>query len=99
MNMGDEGEIQEAVTLQVRLPLPAEFQLFQDGRVIKTWHNTQIGAFITNKPGVYRVEAYISYMGKRRGWIFSNPIYLRPAGTDNNQKTGQQWSQTTLPVF
>lgn len=99
LNMGDEGEILEAVTLQVRLPIPTEFRLIQDGRVIKTWQNTQIGAYITNQPGVYRVEAFIRYMGKQRGWIFSNPIYLRPAGTDNNQKTGQQWSQTTLPVF
>ena len=24
----------------------------------------------------YRVEAYISYQGKSRGWIFSNPIFV-----------------------
>jgi hypothetical protein len=28
-------------------------------------------------PGVYRVEAYIEFKGKRRGWIFSNPIYVK----------------------
>jgi hypothetical protein len=28
-------------------------------------------------PGAYRVEAYIDYLGLKRGWIFSNPIYIR----------------------
>jgi hypothetical protein len=29
------------------------------------------------EPGAYRAECYIPYQGKERGWIFSNPIYLR----------------------
>jgi len=32
--------------------------------------------YIANRPGTYRVEAYISYQGKSRGWIFSNPIFV-----------------------
>jgi hypothetical protein len=27
---------------------------------------------------VYRVEAYIDFLGKPRGWNFSNPIYATP---------------------
>ena len=27
--------------------------------------------------GVYRVEVFIHYLGKRRSWIISNPIYIR----------------------
>ena len=34
-------------------------------------------AGLPNQPGVYRVECYIQYMGAKRAWIFSNPIYLR----------------------
>ena len=29
------------------------------------------------EPGVYRVEAWKSYLGIKRGWVFSNPIYVR----------------------
>ena|SRR3990172_8228762 len=97
--MGDQGEVRGAVTLQVRLPFPAECRLLRDGRVIKTWIDQQVGAHITKEPGVYRVEAFIPYLGKQRGWIFSNPIYLRPPSTERNPLTGPQWSQTTLPDF
>jgi hypothetical protein len=27
--------------------------------------------------GVYRIEAYRRHLGRRRAWIFSNPIYVR----------------------
>lgn len=97
--MGDQAEINGSVTLQVRLPIPAECHLIRDGQVIKTWQDQQIGAYITKEPGVYRVEAYIQFMGKRRGWIFSNPIYLRHPGTHTGRQKGEQWSQITSPDF
>jgi len=28
--------------------------------------------------GVFRVEAAIPFKGRPRGWIYSNPIYVRP---------------------
>ena len=99
LSMGDQGEMREAVTLQVRLPLPTDCRLIQDGRVIKTWKDQQVGAHITRQPGVYRVEVSIPFLGKQRGWIYSNPIYLRPPRTDRNSFLGPQWSQTTLPDF
>ncbi len=95
LSMGDQAEVKDSVTLQVKLPLPAECRLIRDGQVIKTWHDQQIGAYTTREPGVYRVEAYIEFLGKRRGWIFSNPIYLRPPGTGSSRRTGRLWSQTT----
>jgi hypothetical protein len=27
--------------------------------------------------GVYRAELYRTFQGRRRGWIYSNPIYVR----------------------
>ena len=45
--------------------------------MIKTWHNRETCTHITTEPGAYRVETYIQYMGRKRGWIFSNPIYIR----------------------
>jgi hypothetical protein len=75
--MGDEIELNEGVTLQINLPKRAECHLLKDGEIIKTWTKREICTFIANEAGVYRVEAYLRYLGARRGWIFSNPIYIR----------------------
>ena len=75
--MGDEIMVKEGVTMQINLPQRAECLLLKDGKVIKTWHKREICTHITAEAGVYRVEVYLSYQGRRRGWIFSNPIYVR----------------------
>jgi len=75
--MGDELPAKGGVTLQVRLPSPAEIRLIKDGKLIGTWKNQQICTHITTEPGVYRIEAWRNYLGRKRGWIFSNPIYVR----------------------
>jgi hypothetical protein len=75
--MGEEITAGPGVTFQVRLPLRTECRLLKNGEVIKTWQTKDLCTYITSEPGVYRVEVYIHYMGRRRGWIFSNPIYVR----------------------
>jgi hypothetical protein len=75
--MGDELPAKNGVTLQVKLPSPAEMRLLKDGQVIQTWKNKLSGAHITTEPGVFRVEVYRRHLGKLRGWIYSNPIYVR----------------------
>lgn len=75
--MGDEIKTESGVTLQIRLPQRTSMRLLKDGEVIKSWQRSDRGTHITTQPGVYRVEADIYYRGKRRGWIYSNPIYLR----------------------
>ena len=76
VTMGDTISAESGVTIQIRLPLRTECLLLKDGVVIKTWHNRETCTHITTEAGVYRVETYIQYAGKRRGWIFSNPIYV-----------------------
>ena len=75
--MGEEVSSRNGVTIQIRLPMIAECQLIKDGEVVKTWDNRLNCTYITSQPGAYRVEVYIQYLGRRRGWIYSNPIYLR----------------------
>lgn len=75
--MGDEVLLCDGVTLQINLPLRAECRLIKDGEPIKIWKRREVCTYITREPGVYRVEVYINYLGKRRGWIFSNPVYIR----------------------
>jgi hypothetical protein len=75
--MGGEINSGGGVTLQIRLPQPGECRLLKDGQEIKLWKRQQNCAHVITQPGAYRVEAYIGYYGKRRGWIFSNPIFVK----------------------
>jgi len=74
--MGDCVRPTGGLTFQIRLPQKQHCRLFKDGKMIKEWPDREVCTHITTEPGVYRVEAYIPYKGKIRGWIFSNPIYV-----------------------
>ena len=74
---GDEIPAKGGVTLQAKLPSDAQVRLLKDGVMIQTWQNSKSCTHITTEAGVYRVEAYRRYLGKLRGWIYSNPIYVR----------------------
>lgn len=61
---------------EVRVPDRARLRLLRNGQPVteavgRTLH------FATHAPGVYRVEAWRRHRGKARGWIFSNPIYVK----------------------
>jgi len=73
--LGDNLACQGAITLQAKVPTPAEIHLLKNGEVIETARGEAL-VHITTDPGVYRVEVFKRYLGRRRGWIFSNPIYL-----------------------
>jgi len=75
--MGEEIPAKGGVTLQIRLPESAQCRLLKDGQVIQTWKRSQNCTYITTEPGVYRVEVRRRYLGRKVGWIFSNPIYVR----------------------
>jgi len=75
--MGDEIELDGSITLQVHIPGLAETSLLKNGEIIKKSRMENL-IFVTNEPGVYRVEVHRNYFGKKRGWIYSNPIYVLP---------------------
>lgn len=76
--MGDEIPGHGGVTLQVHLPDLAEIRLIKDGAVIQVAKKAYDLTYRTSgEPGTYRVEAYRRYRGRKRGWVFSNPIYVR----------------------
>lgn len=75
--MGEEISARGGVTLQARLPSLAEIRLIKDGHLLRTWKRQEACTHITTEPGIYRIEAYRHYLGCRRGWIFSNPIYVK----------------------
>jgi hypothetical protein len=75
--MGDEISAKRGVTLQAHLPKPAEIRLIKDGTIVGIWKDSQACAYTATEPGAYRVEVWRNYLGLKRGWIFSNPIYVR----------------------
>jgi hypothetical protein len=75
--LGDELDSKGGVTFKIRLPRRAECILLKDGKPVRTWHDLDLCTYITSEPGVYRLEAFIHYLGRRRGWIYSNPVYVK----------------------
>jgi len=84
--MGDEIELDGSITLQVHIPGKAETSLLKDGEIIKKSRNENL-VFVTNEPGVYRVEVHRNYLGMKRGWIYSNPIYILPEAISTLRKS------------
>jgi len=62
--------------LRAILPRPAEVRLLADGDEVASGDGSSL-AHVAQRPGVYRVEAYLETFGQRRTWLLSNPIYLR----------------------
>jgi hypothetical protein len=76
VSMGDEIRLNGPVALHVTSPRAADLRLLKDGREVARARG-RVLIYETNEPGVFRVEAYRRYRIKPRGWVFSNPIYLR----------------------
>lgn len=75
--MGDEGIYHSGMKFTIRLPDRCECILIKDGEITQLWKNQTEIDYAIPHPGVYRIECYRYFLGKKRGWIFSNPIYLR----------------------
>jgi len=74
--MGQEIALQREVSLEVHSPRRADIRLLRDGRIVaRRWGKSL--RWTTSERGVYRVEAYRSFLLKKRGWVFANPIYMR----------------------
>jgi hypothetical protein len=72
--MGDEVALEPDLRLTASLPTAAHLTLFRDGQPIATT-TAQTWQVPVTLPGAYRLEA----MRHGKPWIFSNPIYVRPA--------------------
>jgi hypothetical protein len=82
--MGDEVVNRTGLTLQAAAPTLGSLRLLRDGVEIGRWdnhshctHTVAIGEF-----GVCRIEIHVNFKGRLRGWIYSNPIYVRAPDAD-----------------
>jgi hypothetical protein len=76
--MGDTLNLQSSANLLVSSPQPAKLRLIKDGRLVAQTEGRHL-QWHTTEPGVYRAEAYRHFWGWLRGWVFTNPIYIRHA--------------------
>lgn len=74
--MGDELHLQGEAKIRAHFPVCADIRLLRNGKVVQAYDKHDLLSVDTHAPGVYRVEAYRKYLGRRRGWIYSNPIYV-----------------------
>jgi hypothetical protein len=74
--MGAQISVDSGPLLRADLPHACEIHLMQDGRPVQIVSEGQVLAYYARHPGIYRVEAYRLFRGRRRAWIFSNPIYI-----------------------
>lgn len=78
-SMGETVKLDTGATATIRLPEKAKIRLIHNGRLIREQSNTDRLVHAISEPGFYRVECKINFLGKERGWIYSNPIFAAPA--------------------
>jgi hypothetical protein len=66
----------ENLHLRAEAPHAGRFKLVRDGGVAVE-HRGDALDFLVDKPGVYRLEVWLTVAGEDRPWILTNPIYIR----------------------
>lgn len=74
--MGDRVRLDAGTTLHVRTPVKTAVRLIRHGEIVAQQEACDALTYEPAQPGAYRVECDIQYQGNKRGWIYSNPIYL-----------------------
>jgi hypothetical protein len=74
--MGDEVRFAPGTKLVARFPVPCRIRLLSGGRVIAEESGERLEWAVSGL-GVYRVEGWLELGGEERGWVYSNPIYVR----------------------
>jgi hypothetical protein len=75
--MGDEVVFSEGLVLTADLPAEAECVLLRDGEPVLQNQKCRRIYYPVEAPGCYRLECYRRHLFERRGWLFSNPFYIR----------------------
>lgn len=78
--IGDEFSIRETGKLHFHVQIPAKgwIRLIRNGHLLSEIQNVADADFEVTEPGIYRVEVFQVLDGEARGWIYANPIYVRP---------------------
>jgi len=73
--MGESIRLIRGGTMRIHVPHKSDIEIMHNGKVfLKSENNTSVVKTIT-EPGYYRVQCKIDFLGFKRGWIYSNPIF------------------------
>jgi len=75
-SMGGELSRRGATRFEIRCPSPGLIRLIRNGQTVTTAYGKSL-IHMTAEPGIYRVEVKRLFRLWLRGWIYSNPIYLK----------------------
>lgn len=73
--MGSQIRLNDDTTLRAEAALPVDWKLLRNGDVISE-STGKTFKFDVTRPGVFRIEAWLRFLGEPRLWILSNPIYI-----------------------
>jgi hypothetical protein len=74
--MGDQVRLGGGVVLKAALPAQCLIKVILDGKVLSETMGDS-AQIIARRPGVYRIEGFLTIDGELRPWIYSNPIYVQ----------------------
>jgi hypothetical protein len=74
---GEETPFSHGMTLKADLPASAEWRILRAGQGTVGRGTGAQAAVGPDGPGAFRFEARRRFRGRMRGWIYSNPIYVR----------------------
>jgi hypothetical protein len=76
--LGDSVQLNQVKSLLAVSPLPGQFRLIHNGKVIDTSSDEQYEYHWSEqiKKGVYRIEIHIKLNDKFFPWVYSNPIHV-----------------------
>jgi len=75
VTMGEEIALKGETEFEVVSPLPCLLRLVHRGKVVAQNRGKTL-RYRAKERGAYRVEAYRRYLLRRRGWVFTNTIYV-----------------------
>ena len=77
VQMGESASLGDQPTLKIETPASAHIKLIRAGSGVVAESKGRALSYQPAQPGAYRVEVWKKWWFKPRGWIFSNPIYIR----------------------
>jgi len=73
--MGESIRLIRGGTIRIHTPVKADIEIIHNGRVIQSTESSSSVVKNVTEPGYYRVQCKIDFLGQKRGWIYSNPIF------------------------
>lgn len=76
--IGGERSWSDNLVIQGQSPLSAKWRLLRDGEVIREAAGVETFEAEVDRPGIYRVELWLTVADQPQPWILANPFYVRP---------------------